>query len=87
MTTQLTTILTDRARHTLSPLLLRQRSASSVHRVSGHVFRTRRDLATLRREVRQLEYIQISLLGAVDRLLQATQTIVDETPTARRPPK
>lgn len=78
MTSQLTTIPPVRARHVLSLLLLRQRSGGLLRRASGRFLHTRRELEILRGEVRQLEYIQISLLGTVDRLLDATATITED---------
>ena len=69
----------------LSSLLLGQRSGGLPRRISGHFLRTRRELEVLRGEVRQLEYIQISLLGTVDRLLDATATIMEENNDGKTP--
>lgn len=48
------------------------RAGSASGRVSWPIFRTRRELDGLRGEVRQLEYIQQSLLRKLDRLLEMT---------------
>jgi len=56
----------------LSFRLLRDRAGNAVSQLRLHTFRTRRELDALRSEVRQLEYIQQSLLRTADRILEVT---------------
>lgn len=72
MTTELRTIPAVPARPRLSWWLASDRAGSALRRVSWPIFRTRRELDGLRGEVRQLEYIQQSLLRTMDRVLQVT---------------
>jgi hypothetical protein len=72
MTTELRTIPAVPARLRRSWWLPSDHAGSAFRRVSWPIFRTRRELDGLRGEVRQLEYIQQSLLRTMDRLLDAT---------------
>ncbi len=72
MTTELRTIPAVAARPPLSWWLPSDRAGSAFRRVSWPIFRTRRELDGLRAEVRQLEYIQQSLLRTMDRVLEVT---------------
>jgi hypothetical protein len=80
MTTELRTIPAVPARPLLSWWLASDRAGSAFRRVSWPIFRTRRELDGLRSEVRQLEYIQQSLLRTMERLLEMTD-ISTETDT------
>ena len=77
MTTELRTIPAVPARPPLSWWLPSGRAGGAFRRASWPIFRTRRELDGLRGEVRQLEYIQQSLLRTTDRLLELTDISLD----------
>lgn len=80
MTMQLTTVppVPDRSR--LSRWLLPGRAGSARWQIHRPVSRTRRELAALDAELRQLEYLQQSLLRATELLLEATGINPDTLP-------
>lgn len=88
MTTELRTIPAVPARPPLSWWLASDRAGSAFRLVSRPIFRTRRELDGLRAEVRQLEYIQQSLLRTMDRVLEVTdislETDTDDSKALRR---
>ncbi|MGO8957201.1 MAG: hypothetical protein ACLQFR_07520 [Streptosporangiaceae bacterium] len=60
--------------------LPRDRASSPLRRMSWPVMRSRRELDELRGEVRQLEYIQHSVLQTVDRLCEVTSIMLGKSP-------
>jgi hypothetical protein len=56
---------------------LRRPLTSRWHPRGWPVLRTRRELDALRGEMRELQYMQDSLLSTVDRLIEATAIILD----------
>ncbi len=82
MTMQLTTVppVSDRSR--LSRWLLPGRAGNARGQLHRPISRIRRELDALHAEVRQLEYLQQSLLRATGLLLEATGISPDTLPGA-----
>lgn len=72
MTMQLRTVPPVPGRSPLSRWLLPYRAGNPRRQPRRRVFRTRRELDALHAEVRQLEYLQQSLLRATELLLEET---------------
>jgi hypothetical protein len=77
MTSQLNTTQPLPGRSPLSSWLLRDRAPSTRGRIGWPILRIRRELDELRITVRELEYIQQSLLGTVDRLVEMSSIILE----------
>jgi hypothetical protein len=77
MTSQLRTTQSFPGRSPLSSWSLRDRAPRARRHIGWPILRTRRELDELRITVRELEYMQQSLLGTVDRLVEMSSSILE----------